>query len=146
VAGASAAKLLGVVGLDALQPLPAAGHAKSIVATGRGGDVTLPASDVRRALGLRSTWMSVGVLSLSRPVGVVPPESSVTISGRATKVQKPLIEQKPVAGGTWQPGPSLSLQPDGTFSVDVAPTQTTQYRLSSGVVKSGVLQVAVAAA
>jgi len=146
VAGTSAAKLLGVTGVDALEPVPAAGHAKSIVATGRAGDVTLPASDVRRALGLRSTWMSIGVLSLSRPVGVLAPEASVTISGRATKVQKPVLEQRPAAGGTWQAGPDLAMQPDGTFSVDVAPTQTMQYRLSSGTVKSGVLQVAVAAA
>ena len=47
---------------------------RSVVVTGRNGDVTLPASDVRRALGLRSTWMSVGVLSLSRPVGVLAPD------------------------------------------------------------------------
>jgi stage II sporulation protein D len=117
-----------------------------VFVTGHNGDVTLPASDVRRALGLRSTWMSVGVLSLSRPVGVLAPEASVTISGRATKVQKPVLEQRPAVGGTWQAGPSLTLQPDGTFSIDVAPTQTTQYRLSSGTVKSGVLQVVVAAA
>jgi hypothetical protein len=51
-----------------------------------------------------------------------------------------------LAGGAWQPGPSLSMQPDGTFSVDVAPTETMQYRLSSGTIKSGVLQVVVAAA
>jgi stage II sporulation protein D len=145
VAGTSAAKLLGVTGVDALQPVPATGHARAIVATGRDGEVTLPASDVRRALGLRSTWMSIGVLSLSRPVGVLAPEASVTISGRATKVQRPVLEQR-IGAGAWQPGPSLSLQPDGSFSVDVAPTQTTQYRLSSGTIKSGVLQVAVAAA
>ena len=36
-------------------PVPASGHAKSVVVTGRNGDVTVPASDVRRALGLRST-------------------------------------------------------------------------------------------
>jgi stage II sporulation protein D len=146
VAGNSAAKLLGVSGVDALQPVPATGHARSIVATGRNGDVTLAASDVRRALGLRSTWMSVGVLSLSRPVGVLAPEASVTIDGRATKVPKPVLEQRPLAGGAWQPGPSLALRPDGSFSVDVAPTQTMQYRLSSGTIKSGVLQVVVAAA
>lgn len=146
VAGTSAAKLLGVAGVDALQPVPASGHARSIVATGRNGDVTLAASDVRRALGLRSTWMSVGALSLSRPAGVVAPDASVTISGRATKVQKPVLEQRAGTAAAWQPGPSLSLQPDGTFMVDVAPTQTTQYRLSSGTIKSGVLQVVVAAA
>ena len=43
VAGASAAKLLGIAGADALQPVPATGHAKSVVVTGRSGDVTVPA-------------------------------------------------------------------------------------------------------
>jgi SpoIID/LytB domain protein len=146
VAGAAAAKLLGIAGADALQPVPASGHAKSVVVTGHNGDVIVPASDVRRALGLRSTWMSVGVLSLSRPVGVLAPEASVTISGKATRVPKPALEQRPFAGGAWQPGPSLSMQSDGTFSVDVAPTETMQYRLSSGTIKSAVLQVVVAAA
>ncbi len=146
VAGAAVARLLGVSGVDALQPIPASGHAKAVVATGRNGAVTLPASDVRRALGLRSTWMSVGVLSLSRPAGVTAPGASMTISGTATKVPKPVLEQRPPSGGPWHPGPSLALQPDGTFSVDVTPMQTTQYRLSSGTIKSGVLQVVVAAA
>ena len=35
---------------------------------------------------------------------------------------------------------------DGSFSLDVAPTATTQYRLTAGTIKSAVLQVAVAAA
>jgi hypothetical protein len=70
----------------------------------------------------------------------------LTISGKATKVSKPVLEQRPMAGGAWEAGPSLSMQPDGTFSVDVAPTETMQYRLSSGTIKSGVLQVVVAAA
>jgi stage II sporulation protein D len=146
VPGTAASKLLGIVGVDALQPVPAGGHARAVVVTGRDGDVTVPASDVRRAFGLRSTWMSVGVLSLSRPVGVLAPEASVTITGKATGVKKPVLEQRPASGGAWQPGPSLSLQPGGTFSIDVAPTVTTQYRLSAGTIKGGVLPVVVAAA
>jgi stage II sporulation protein D len=144
VAGPAASKLLGVAGVDALRPVPATGRAKSVVVTGRDGDVTVSASDVRRQLGLRSTWMSVGVLWLSRPVGAVAPETPVTITGRATRVQGPVLEQRPATDGAWEPGPGLSLQPDGTFSLSVAPSETTLYRLSAGSIKSAVLRVAIA--
>src|SRR4030095_11587011 len=98
------------------------GRAKSVVVAGRDGDVTMSASDVRRALGLRSTWMSVGVLSLSRPLGETARGGSLTITGRATQVHSPVLEQRAASGGTWQAGPALSIQPDGTFSLSVAPT------------------------
>jgi stage II sporulation protein D len=146
VAAPAASKALKVVGVDGLTTLPAVGRAKSVVVAGRNGDVTMPASDVRRALGLRSTWMSVGVLSLSRPVGEIAPGGSLTISGRATQVQSPVLEQRAPSGGTWQVGPALSIQPDGTFSLSVAPVATTLYRLSAGTIKSAVLRVVVSGA
>ena len=63
--------------------------------------------------------------------------------GRATQVQGPVLEQRAASGGTWQAGPALSIQPDGSFSLSVAPTATTLYRLSAGTIKSAVLRVAV---
>jgi hypothetical protein len=105
----------------------------------------MSASEVRRALGLRSTWMTIGVLALSRPGGDVAPGSSVTISGKATGAQSATLEQRAATGGTWQPGPALSLQSDGTFSVAVAPSAPTLYRLSAGTIKSAALKVAVVA-
>jgi stage II sporulation protein D len=143
VAASKAGKVLKIAGVDGLAPLPATGRATSVVVTGRDGDVTVPASDVRRALGLRSTWMSVGVLSLSRPVGEIAPGGSQTITGRATQVQGPVIEQRPASGGMWQAGPPLSVQQDGSFSLSVAPAATTLYRLSAGTIKSAVLRVVV---
>jgi hypothetical protein len=61
-------------------------------------------------------------------------------------VQGPVLEQRSATGGAWEPGPALSLQPDGTFSLSVAPSETTLYRLSAGTIKSAVLRVAVATA
>jgi SpoIID/LytB domain protein len=145
VAASKASKVLKIAGVDGLATLPATGRAKSVVVTGRDGDVTVPASDVRRGLGLRSNWMSVGVLSLSRPVGEIAPGGSQTITGRATQVQSPVLEQRAASGGTWQVGPALSIQPDGTFSLSVAPAATTLYRLSAGTIKSAVLRVVVSA-
>jgi stage II sporulation protein D len=145
VPAANASKVLKIAGVDALRPMPATGRAKTVVVTGRLGEVTVSASDLRRALGLRSTWMSVGVLSLSRPVGEIAPGEAQTITGRATQVQSPALEQRPASGGEWQAGPAFSVEPDGSFSVSVAPTATTLYRLSAGTIKSAVLRVVVSA-
>jgi stage II sporulation protein D len=146
VAGSAASKALKIAGVGALQPQPATGRARSVVVTGRNGDFTLSASEIRSALGLRSNWMTVGTLALSRPVGEVQPTASVTLTGKASQVKDPVLEQRDTAGGDWQPGPALTLETDGTFSIDVAPEATTLYRLSAGTIKGAVLRVPVAPA
>ena len=143
VPASAVGKALKLAGVDDLRTFPATGRVKAVVVTTREGEVTVPASDVRRALGLRSTWMSVGVLSLARPVGEIPTGGTQTITGRATQVQSPVLEQRPASGGSWQAGPALSVQPDGSFSVSVAPAATMLYRLSAGPIKSAVLRVVV---
>ena len=143
VPATAAAKTLGVPGLDDLQTVPAKGRAKSFVAAGRDGDVTFASGEVRRALDLRSTWVTVGVLSLQRAVGRVAAGSSVTLSGRVERLKDVTLEQR-APGGAWEAGPAIDLQPDGTFSFAVAPSATTQYRLAAGTVKGAVLTVAVA--
>jgi hypothetical protein len=90
--------------------------------------------------------MTVGTLALSRPVGEVQPTASVTLTGKASQVKDPVLEQRDTAGGDWQPGPALTLETDGTFSIDVAPEATTLYRLSAGTIKGAVLRVPVAPA
>src|SRR2546421_10095182 len=51
-----------------LQPaLNASGRVKVLNVIGTKGTLTMPGADVRRRLGLRSTWFSVGVLSLTAP-------------------------------------------------------------------------------
>jgi stage II sporulation protein D len=136
---ASALAIPGVTGLKAVGKA----HARAFLVTGRNGDVPVASGDVRRALGLRSTWWSkIGVLSLSRPAGNVPPGTAVTLTGRAVQVAAPVLEQRE-GTGAWQAAPALTVQPDGTFTVVVMPQTTTQYRLSSGTIKSAVLRVAV---
>ncbi len=142
VGGAAAAKKLGVPGLTDLQPVPAAGRAKTVVAAGKNGDVTLAAGVVRLALGLRSTWIRVGTLTLARPVAPVPPGVTFTLSGRVAQVAGAVLEQRD-PGGTWQAGPAFTPQPDGTFSVPTSVSAATQYRLTAGTVHSAILQVGV---
>lgn len=139
-----AAKRLGVPGLTDLRPVPASTRAKEVVATGAEGDVTVPATAVRRALELRSTWIRVGALVLSRQEGDVAAGTSVTLTGSVRRVAGVTLEQR-AAGGDWQPGPELKLQPDGSFSVAVAPAATTLYRLAAGPAKGAPLRVVVTA-
>jgi stage II sporulation protein D len=143
VPAATAGRKLKVPGLDGLQPVPPTGRAVSVVATGRDGDVTVPAGQVRNALGLRSTWITVGLLSLSRPVGPVEPGGPAALAGRVVRVDGAALEQRPL-GGEWQPGPELSVQADGSFAVAVPVSETTQFRLVAGTIKGAVLTVVVA--
>jgi hypothetical protein len=57
-------------------------------------------------------------------------------------VEDPALEQR-VPGSDWEPGPALSVGGDGTFAVEVAPAETTQYRLVAGTVRSAILRVIV---
>ncbi len=146
VPGAAASKTLAVPAIAGFRPVPATGHARAMVVEGRDGEVTMSASDVRRVLGLRSTWLTkIGVLSLSRPGLTFAAGSTVTLTGRAFQVDSPALEQRVEGNVDWQPGPALTIQPDGTFSRAVTPAATTQYRLSAGTIKSAVLRVVVAA-
>ena len=143
VPATTASTQLAIPGVTGLKPVGAA-HAKSFVVTGRNGPVTVASGDVRRALGLRSTWLTkIGVLSLSRPGGVLPAGTAVTLTGRVAQVAGAKLEQQ-AGGGAWQAGPSLPIQADGSFFVTVTPSTTTQYRLSAGTIKSAILKVVVA--
>jgi stage II sporulation protein D len=139
---AGVARSLSVPGVIDLKPVPATGRARAVVAIGKAGDVSFTAGQVRRALGLRSTWIRVGVLSLSREAGAVAPGSTVTLFGRVELLKGVTLEQRS-PGETWQAGPVLTVQPDDTISVDVTPTETTEYRLAAGTAKGAPLRVVV---
>jgi stage II sporulation protein D len=143
VSAATVARELGVPGLLGLRPVPATGRPRAIVAVGRDADVVVPGGELRRALRLRSAWIRVGVLMLSRPAGPVPPGTTVTLSGRAELIKGVTLEQR-APGGVWQAGPALTVEPDSSFSVAVAPASTTEYRLAVGEAKGGALRVVVA--
>jgi stage II sporulation protein D len=144
LSGAQMSKKLGVRGVSDLETAPADGRAQTVTMTAAAGSRTFSAGSVRFSLGLRSTWFSVAVLSLSRPAGPLASGGSVTLSGVARRVSVALLEQKP-AGGDWTPGPAIAPAADGTFTVTVQPGATTLYRLVGDGVTSTPLRVPVAA-
>jgi stage II sporulation protein D len=105
--------------------------------------VAVSATTVRAAIGLRSTWFSVGVLSLSAPVPSTPVTygSPLTLFGLVRGVDGAVtLEQRP-SGGDWQPvGPV----PAGTLKLTQRPTITTDYRLATPTASGAFVRVRVA--
>ena len=90
---------------------------------------SITGSTAASALALRSTWFSVGVLSLQPPSPnpKVVAGTSVTLSGVVRGVQGVEV-QKRSGSGAWQ---QLRTLVPGVFSFAVKPKVTTQYRLTS---------------
>jgi stage II sporulation protein D len=140
-----AARALKVPGGDlvALQPTAGpSGHVTQVDAVGSKGDVRVTGGDVRSVLGLRSTWFTVGWLALVPPAAPVPYGGAATLTGTVRGLTSVSLEQR-APGGTWQAAGAVAPASDGSFSVTVHPTGTTEYRLAAGQVLAGLVSVPV---
>lgn len=98
---------------------------------GGGASAEVRGAVLRSALTLRSTWFDVGVLSLPAPPAAVVLGQRVTLGGVVRGVEGVSLERK-LPGGVWEPVGTVTVQPDGTFTVDVGkPKVSTLYRLVS---------------
>ena len=129
--------------LDLLPQLSRYGRVREITVRSARGDVTMTGSEFRRALGLRSTWVRIGVLALDRPPHFVVYGSQARLTGLARAVRAS-IEQRPL-GSMWQRRAALVPEADGRFEVTPAPRVTTDYRLRTGDVVGPAVRVSVAA-
>ena len=106
--------------------------------------VTVPATTLRDAIGLRSTWFTVGVMSLSAPVPSAPVAygTPLTLIGTVRGIPGVTLEQR-VSGGTWQSvGPVAS----GLLKLTQRPTITTDYRLATTTAAAAFVRIRVAPA
>ena len=107
-------------------------------------DTTVPAGKVQAALGLRSTWFEVGILSLAAPTPSAPIAygSSIALTGLVSGIDDVTLEQRPSAG-SWQPiGPIVPAE-DGTLQLTEQPTITTDYRLATPTAAAAYVRVKV---
>jgi stage II sporulation protein D len=129
--------------LDVRVSVNASARVKSVTAVGSAGEVTATGADVRRALGLRSTWFRIGILSLTPPIAAATYNTPAALTGIARGVGPVSLEQR-VPRGVWQTVGRVTPARDGTVSVSTRPRETGEYRLSSGKAKSGVVVLPVA--
>ena len=142
---AAAAKALHLAGpLIDLTPTPGpSGHNATVTAVGPTTRTTLTGTDVRLALGLRSTWFQVGWLTLVPPPSPVVYGRQGTLDGIARGLAGVTLQAKtPV--GAWHRVAAVAPDPSGVFSVIVSPREPTSYRLAAGTSRASPVQVAVA--
>jgi len=142
--GPKMSKALGVPGITDITPVPSVGHARELVVTNaEGTQKTLGSTTtlMRGSLGLRSTYVTFGLLSISRPIGPIAAGATVTLTGRERGVKGPVALEQSTGGGVWAPGPALAPAKDGTFTVDADVAKTTLFRLVAPGIKGQPLSV-----
>jgi len=95
------------------------------------GSESIPGSVVRTALGLRSTWITVGVMRLDRvSAGIVTFGSAARLTGLVRGLRSPRLASSG-DGSSWSGAGPVPLDATGVVSIDVAPPRTTRYRLEA---------------
>lgn len=119
------------------------GRVTTVTGVGSQGESTMSGSDLRRALGLRSTWFRIGVLSLATPEAPVTFGGRVSLNGVARSLPVVNLERRE-QGAAWRPLGPVAPGPNGSVKVAAKPRAPTDYRLSSGSARSRLAHVAVA--
>jgi stage II sporulation protein D len=127
---------------DVRTTLNASARVATVIGVGSLGETSIRSADLRRALGLRSTWFRVGVLALTPPAAPIAFGAAGKLTGTARGVGKAVLEQRVGAG--WSPVAPVQPQANGSFAVTVRPTASTQYRLTAGSVHTAALPVGIA--
>jgi stage II sporulation protein D len=107
------------------------------------GESTFTGPQLRKALGLRSTWFTVGWLALTPLPAPVTFGGAASIAGVARSVGPVSLEAR-VAGAPWQPAGALTPDGAGAFTTIVRPQVTTEYRLAAGTARAALVKVGVA--
>ena len=124
--------------------LNGSGRVATVRARGATTTSAMLGSAFQSALGLRSTWFSIGVLSLKPGTTRVAYGNPVVLSGVARGLGRVVLERRPY-GGAWEPVGVVAPNADGEFAVAARPRTTTLYRLAAGTIKGDQRRIFVAA-
>ena len=124
-------------------PTPS-GRLRSLALQTTSGSESVPGTLVRTALGLRSTWITVGVVRLDRPASaLVTFGSAARLTGIARLLGTPRIGAS-TDGSSWTAGTEVTFDKNGVVTADVKPTRTTRFRLQAEGAASAAVLVQVA--
>jgi len=128
--------------LDAAGAPTPSGRLRSLALQTANGPTTVPAALLRTGLGLRSTWVSIGVLRLDRPRGPVVFGSTHRVTGIARGLPAPMLSSS-LDGTVWSPLGALERDGSGSAAFVVKPARTTRYRIEVKGASSPTLLVQV---
>src|SRR6059058_2827279 len=120
--GAKLAKMMKIKGQQVidLQPeLNASGRIKTLNVVGTKSTIPVDGATLRKSLGLRSTWFSVGVLSLTAPNAPVVYGSRVRLNGIARGRGQAMLQQQ--QGTAWTVVGTVKADDAGALSFVVKP-------------------------
>ncbi len=142
--GAKLARALHVPGpvQDVQTTLNSSGRVTTLTALTPQGPHSFDGTSLRRVLGLRSTWFSVGVLALAAPPGSVTYGASARLTGVARGLGTMTLQSR--TAGSWQSVGTIKAAADGTLAIAIRPSTTTDYRIVSGPVTGPAAHVPVA--
>jgi stage II sporulation protein D len=130
--------------LDVRASAAPSGRVRSVTLVGSKGNRTITGEAVRDALGLRSTWFTIGTMSLTSPLKPLVFGSEARLTGFARGLPRVTLDSRPY-GGVWKPLATLRSR-GGKVAATLSPKITTDYRISSGIFQSGAVRLSVAPA
>ncbi len=117
--------------VDAKGAATPSGRLRTLVLETAAGAEQIPATLARTSLDLSSTWISIGVLRLDRPMGgPVVFGSSARLSGIGRGLGVPTLSAS-ADGSSWSPVVTIAPDAAGEVAFDVKPVRTTRYRLEA---------------
>jgi len=137
-------KKLGARGtlLDVRTDAAASGRVRTLTLVGTKGTRTISGSTARAAMGLRSTWFTIGAMTLTPPASPLEYGTTTRLAGVARGMPRVTLDARSY-GGQWKPLAVLTSR-NGKVTATVSPKVTTDYRISSGIVRSAVVRLSVA--
>jgi SpoIID/LytB domain protein len=152
VTGKTLGKALGVKGriVDATVAHNSSRRVKTVKVTSllRGAlrTTTVAGATAQAALGLRSTWFGVGVLSLQPPSPNVPVTAGarVRFTGVVRGLRNVVVQQRTSGSSSWTQLRRVVPAPrTGAFHFSVKPAATTDYRLATAQDAAGSVRIRV---
>jgi stage II sporulation protein D len=120
------------------------GRVATVDLLGQATDLPVAATKLRAALGLRSTWFDVGILSLAPPSPSLPIVygSAVQLTGTIRGLSGVSFEQRPF-DAAWQAVGPVTPAADGSLQLTEQPAMTTDYRLATPSAAAGFVRIKV---
>ena len=140
-------KALKVTGrlLDVKTTVNASERVDTLQAVGEKSERSISGTDVRSALGLRSSWFSVGVLALDPlPATTVKYGAPFTLTGLGRDLPGPAPRAAGSGTVAWTMNRGIEPSGDGSFAVTVKAAAPEEYRVTSATVSTPSTKVVVA--